>query len=459
MRVGRLRRALPPFVLGIGVIAGLLLAVVLLNREEPSVAQASPTASAAASSTPDPSVGEEVSATPTPAASTPSPVPAPTAPAPILPPTTWSQAARIEEPGRAVTVGDMTAWRDGLIAVGTSYEDTGFANFGPRPPREGRIWASTDGTAWQDVTPSDAFAAAGLESVFVAADASAHIIGWVEVDEFGERESRTWSSVDGESWIPTPLEGLPHSFRVDDVAHGPRGYLISGSAPGEYRGQLWFSADGLVWDLVYETAHPPEAEGSGIADIAAGDEGFVALWYESQTAGWAYAVVASADGRVWVDGTAPDQSGAAIVPFGPDWIWVAQFSDTDHDLQDGMTVGLWHSSNGLTWIDHGQATWGTLTPDVAGADACAEFVEQVRTTDAAAFLGMTLTYACSEGAFRTAGGTWMSSDGVTWARLPFGTRATIGGVSAIDGRHVAATYAGTGGAADRGVTFWISDAP
>jgi hypothetical protein len=353
----------------------------------------------------------------------------------------------------------MTAWRDGLIAVGTSYEDTAFGPFGPRPPRDGRIWESTDGTAWQDVTPPNAFAAAGLDSVFVAADGSAHIIGWVEIDEFGERESRAWSSVDGESWTATSLEGLPHSFRVDEVEHGPHGYLISGSAPGEYRGQVWFSADGLVWELAYETAHPPEAEGSAIAGIGAGDEGFVALPYVSQTAGWTYSVVASADGRGWVDGTAPDQFGAAIVPLGPDWIWVAQYSDADLDWQDGMTVGLWRSSNGLTWIDHGEATWGTFTPDVVEADACAEFVEEVRTTEAAVFLGMTLTYGCSEGGFRTAGGTWMSSDGITWTRLPFGTHATIGGVGVIDGRHVAATHAGTGGAPDRGASFWISEAP
>ena len=146
-----------------------------------------------------------------------------------------------------------------------------------------------------------------------------------------------------------------------------------------------------------------------------------------------------------------------VIPIGPDWIDVPSF-EHEAEYGDGMTVDLWSSANGQSWTRQGSATWGTV--DVGDADPCAEFAEASDHTEAAAFLGMGLTYGCSEGGFSGPRAvTWMSADGITWSRLPFGTHATIGGVEAIGGRHVAATHAGTGLAEDRGVTFWVSDAP
>ena len=73
------------------------------------------------------------------------------------------------------------------------------------------------------------------------------------------------------------------------------------------------------------------------------------------------------------------------------------------------------------------------------------------------FLGTTLTYGCSEAGYSSAGGTWMSADGTTWMRLPFGEHATIGGAELIGGRYVVVTHAGTGMARDAGISMWLSD--
>lgn len=448
---------------GAAVVAATLLGVVVLSRDTETIGLPSPSPtlegtpepSAQPTSTPEPATTEP---SPTGSSSPPAATAAPSARASAAPsvPAGWSQTASIREDGVAVVVRDMTTWSAGLIAVGTRYADTNLPVFGPPPGPEGRVWRSADGLTWADATPAGVMDGVELEHAFETADGSLVVIGRATLDSW-EAEHRAWTTSDGVSWQPAAIGSLGPTDRVVDVERGAAGYLLA-ATPATTSGAaaLWHSADGSTWALVHEASATGANASTSIMDIGAGDEGFVAVLQHNDGAESVQSVIASADGQTWFDGTSPSPWMNFVLPHGPDWIGVDQFSDQE-DWSEGLTVGLWFSPNGLDWTRRGEATWGIHRR--AADQTCAEFVAHADTAGSALLLGMNLTYGCSEGGFQTAGGTWMSVDGVSWTRLPLGTHATVGGAEMLDGRYVVATHAGTGLAGDTGVAFWISEQP
>jgi len=146
-----------PFAIGIvaAVVAGALVVGIALNVAAPPVGQAS----ASASPTEGPAASQAPSETPSPASSV-APTSEPTRPVSAG----WQEAAMFGGPGVIEQAHSVTRTADGFIAVGTHYDVETMPHAGP-VPQEGRVWHSTDGRSWNDVTPSDTFADADLTHV------------------------------------------------------------------------------------------------------------------------------------------------------------------------------------------------------------------------------------------------------------------------------------------------------
>jgi len=429
----------PPWLalIGIGafaVIVLLLLAIFLLRPGDDPIAEASPspTGTSAASSSPivaaNPSGRAEPTAGPTPSA--------PSAPTTV--PESWSEAAVFSELGTRYVLGDLVAWSDGLVAVGTRYEDESRNVFGPPPQHTGQVWRSTDGTDWSDATPVGTFADVELLHLFEVADGALIAIGQVynELDPV----SAAWETLDGRTWTSVELAGIPDNAFVLQVASGARGHVASTYVGAE--AHPLYSADGRNWEATL-------AEMDGIHSVAAGDEGFVASTFDVSVT--APQVVASSDGVEWFDATEPDGDAFLPAPRGRDWLATATTF-----AASTVSVSTWGSTNGLDWSRLGDMA--LVEADPTGVQ-CAEAPGSLHGLSTMTVAGTVMAGICGEGAIITAGGSYMSADGAEWMRLPFGDRAYAAGAVILGDRVVIGTDSRTGQAESFGVTFWISGAP
>jgi hypothetical protein len=424
-RAGRPRPAL----IGAGLVAAvvlLLLAVFLLRPGDDTVGEASPSPSAAPTTA-------EPTATASPTAQ---PTAAPTTSAPTTVPEAWIEGATFSEPGKRYVLGDLVAWSDGLVAVGTLYEQEARSVFGPPPPRSGRVWRSTDGTSWADVTPTGTFEDVELTHLFEAADGALIVIGnaYPELDPV----SVAWESREGETWSPAQLVGIPGGAFVVHVASGAQGHVASAYVGAD--SHPLYSSDGRTWE--------PTLANSAIHTVAAGDEGFVANVTSDGTEAMT-GIVASADGLEWFDATQPSDGTFLAAPRGGDWLaTTTTFSDSVVD------VATWDSANGLDWSHVADITLGSVEyPTVT----CSESPAVMHGLSWITVMGTVLFGPCSEGAVIGAGTSYASLDGSAWVPLPFGEQAFAAGAAMAGDRIVIATDARTNQAAVIGVTFWISD--
>src|SRR5918999_1511142 len=285
---------------GAGVIVAIVLVALLLRDQAagPPGADASGTPAASATTTASPATPGE------PQPSTPSATGSP----PAVVPEEWTAVATFSEAGKRYVLGDMVEWADGLIAVGTLYEEESRNVFGPPPPRSGRVWRSPDGTVWTDATPANTFADVELAHLFETADGALIAIGntYPEVDAV----SQAWETTDGETWTSIELDGVPAGSFVLQVASGAQGHVAS-TYVGAAAHPL-FSADGRAWH--------PTLQGGVVTTVAAGDDGFVASTVGIEPPGTSPQVVASADGLEWFDATEPDGERLLAASRGGDWI-------------------------------------------------------------------------------------------------------------------------------------------
>jgi hypothetical protein len=424
----------PAALIGLGVLAAvvaILLAVLLLRPQEPA-GQASPSPS---SSGAPPSVTAEPTA-----AASPSATADPTAEAPALP-GSWTEAAVFSEAGKRYVLGDLVAWSNGLVAVGTLYEDANRSVFGPPPPRSGRVWHSTDGSDWADVTPDGTFADVELAHLYEAADGALIVIGQAYDNETAPESpvSAAWETRDGETWTSVALAGIPEGAFILDVAAGGRGHLaaVSTAAPA----QAMFSTDGRSWEVAIDDF--------AVATVAAGDEGFVMSGLPAGPEGAPRQVMASADGHEWVDATEPEGDDFLAAPHGADWI--ASTTTIDPDAVS-VANATWQSADGLDWSEAGEIP--LEVSDVAGT-GCHEIPTALHGLPTMAVSGTVLTFGCGEGAVVAAGGSYATLDGGEWTRLPFGEQAFAAGAAIIGDLVVVATDARTSSAEVVGVTFWV----
>ena len=431
------RGGLPrPALIGAGLVGAILLilvAILLLRPDDEPIAHTSPSASSA--SPPSTSTGPA-----TPSASTEQGA-IPTYSPPPSEQESWTEVAEFAEPGNRYVLGDMEPWAGGVVAVGTLYEEQAFPVFGPPPPRSGRVWRSTDGTDWAEATPPDTFADVELTHLFETGDGALIVIGnaWTDV----EPTSLAWETLDGETWMPVVLDGMPAGAKVDHLASGAQGHVASAHLGQD--SHVMYSSGGRSWQPTLDTF-------TFLGAVAAGDEGFVASFFRE---GPATGVLASADGLEWIASpelTEQTHNSVLPAPRGADWFaTTATFGTAPPGVP---AVRGWTSANGLDWTEAGEIPSAQVE---LGDVTCAEIPAALHGLPGLIVLGTTLAGPCGEGGVIAAGGSYSSTDGIEWTRLPFGDHAFAAGAAMVGDRIVVGTDARTSQADVISVTFWSSD--
>jgi hypothetical protein len=333
------------------LVAGSVLALVLINSPPVGIGEGIPSLSPHPSRLPGASPSHAI-------------------PSPTVSPEALSSAATTDQPASTplpkqftqvatfpgANGSALTAWPHGWAAIG---------RLGANPA----VWLSADGAHWEAIVPT------GLEDgavnhLVTIPDGRLLAIGFRFVESSGGTET-AWISTDGRDWRETDL-GISDLRNAQDVAAGPLGMVLvglgdlnEGAVSNSY---VWYSADGIIWDLVWETL-----EDESPVAVGAGPEGFVVVgsqgYFEGDPQGFA---LASSDGREWVE--APQEVTLAqtrgiwnIVPIGGDWIAAPAPAPTD--------IALLRSANGLDWSADSSLPLASARPDhVAGLEGDGRFV-------------------------------------------------------------------------------------
>ncbi len=401
----------------------------------PSVAAASDSAAPSAEPTADP-----VSPTPLPSPSqSATPAGGPLAEG-------WVEVGSFGSDGSIEVVHDVVQAPFGLLAAGVRIGTQQLPVFGPLP-QEGRIWMSSDGLSWEDVTPSGPFADSSVYDLVALPDGAVVAFARLSVIDEGGREVLSASeTIDGRTW--TGAEVSAGTSPVWRVAAGGSGFLTA-AGPDPVDPQIWHSSDGRTFVEV------PDPTGQRIATaLEAGPEGFVILGsvYESAESPKAYA---SADGLDWYEATTGEWDVSGIAPIAGDWVGVGPgpFDDEWHDTD----TPSWFSSNGLDWAEAGRIPLRAL-PLSAGV-SCREFLSEPVSTGRLVVVSSTLSYPCGEGHVQRFGAAHITSDGAAWWALPFTLEASPGD----EGTRGASVNAGMDlesgtllvGEKDYRATFWV----
>jgi hypothetical protein len=430
-----------PAALGTGtaVLAGALVALFLINQPEGRVGESIPSASASASASTVPS-REPSERSPAAASATVEPTEgAPSAELGV------SRIASFVGDGGPSMVEDIVRTESGLVAIGISYRGA-LPNVGPTPLHRARIWISSDGRSWTDVTLGDAFDNVSLDEIVVRADGSLLVVGYVgHPGETGieETEPGAWTSVDGFNWVETD-SGLPRT--PVELVQGAQGYLaLLPPDNGVGQQELWHSADGSQWALV-------RSLNSGFVRIGAGDEGFVAVGRVDGTGDGEPFGIASGDGIEWFEASTPPAYAAVVAPLGPDWIALTGFSTA---VRGGTA---WFSADGLEWVERGSAPLAERD-DASGS--CGEYPGALSVAGSWLILDGEREYPCSEGGYLIHGTQWASRDGEVWMQLPFAP-GTPGesrtGTSVQDAVELGGDLVLVG-EEDGEATFWLAESP
>lgn len=449
-----LRRGGPRWpLIGVGAlaaVAAVLALALLLGGPRDDIGDASPSPSATATAIPEPSA--PASAAPPSASAAPS-VQASEPPASPTGSLSWGEAASFPVDGGASLVNAVVAYDGGLVAVGVAYDEP-LPILGPTPPHEGRVWASSDGSAWEDVTPAGTFDRVALRWLLVASDGALIAHGWQESADrftvdgavgapvaFESRDGSTWVEIAG----PFGAEAWPNV-----IAQGGRGTAAVVVDPTVPTLSVWWSADGRAWEQVHDLG----AEAS--FSLGAGDEGFVVAGTRGSDSGTAapYAI-ASGNGREWFEADAAPGAAVAVAPRAGDWVAISR--DPTIGLGQPAVAEVWSSENGLSWNRIGSFDLATTE---RSDGACSELPDRLVSAGPWLVSGTTLSFGCSEGGVETKGTQRISPDAVDWAALPFGAPGAEAGLGtritdAVDvgGRLVLV------GERDRVATFWIGEEP
>jgi hypothetical protein len=268
------------------------------------------------------------------------------------PPPAWTSL----EPAPVVTrpfsgvgnqyVMDVTAYRDGFVAVGEDFRsDSQVA---------AAIWVTPDGTTWHRLPTADnQLADAVLGRVTTDGTrlvAMGHPRKGPDADPY---DRAVWLSDDAEHWrLEPPDPALAAIDGIAGVAGGPAGFVVWGNTSNG--AAVLHSTNGSGWEAA---ASPASFDGAAIADVQPYRSGFVAVGAhvppragggisaggpdESTALGWW-----SADGRAWQTATADAGPGLQWVEVGSSGLLGLGKSGCGPCISP---MQLWHSADARSW--------------------------------------------------------------------------------------------------------------
>lgn len=299
------------------------------------------------------------------------------------------------------TVATVARGRDRYLALGWHYEPNPHIGYNGSP----RLWASEDGVFWESLpVPPEFEGTLGPSLSLVAAPSGAFLLLGNSYDGENALRPLVLSSTDGARWQGEPTD-LPNELYLTHVVGGRKGYLLAGRDDGP--SSLWLSPDGLAWRPVHALTST-DTTSTFITDIAAGDDGFVAVGEAGIRNGdSAFFALASADGSTWFRSEKPfpaERSSvgpAFVAAIGGDWVAT---------LGGGRTKArFWRSPDGLQW-----ERAGVLEHPPAGS------------SPVLVSAGGQLFYSAWDVPVGEPGG-WTSTDGTTWTSLNLGADGVLAG--------------------------------
>ena len=301
---------------------------------------------------------------------------------------------------------------------------------------------------WSRVARDDAaFGGEGDQSMKSVTSGGPGLVAVGEDDSGGDPDAAVWTSTDGITWSRVPHDEAVFGGEGDQsvsslIAAGP-GLVAVGSDGTTLRGRnidaaVWTSIDGITWSRVPHEDAVFGGDGDQVINsVVVGGPGLVAVGSETIRFDVDAAVWTSSDGVTWsrvphdeaVFGGRRDEVMLSVIAGGPGLVAVGSVGKGgDHDAI------VWTSTDGLTWsrVAHDEAVFG------------GESIQVMHHVTAA---GPGLVALGLDGPFdASSAAAWISSDGITWSRVPhdeelFGGRgsqamvgATIGGSRDRGGR-------------------------
>jgi hypothetical protein len=366
---------------------------------------------------------------PTKAAQTlPTPTPSPTAP-----PTPVLTAVPDLSPGAAATSSPSSGAASPTAAAGNPWQylsdfpaedaievssvigtPAGFVAVGYQPipgdgyygRRQGVVWRSADGMAWERLVPVE-FELASLEHIALLND-QLYAFGWlsacdVVIDDpcadLAEAGWTVWSSNDGASWTRLPQSPALKTADLGGVVVGPDLLAAHGSTGDDSATPaVWLSADGQTWEETRELA------GLEIDAMASGPHGFAAVGsrYVTDLDEIEALAARSADGRAFEPAQLPGSLPVAFRSMAATDAGYVAVGYADHEDQPLMASAI-VSADGLAWsaapAQEGFVDLGFHHVSVVpGGYLAIGFVPEADSFD------------------RQLGSTWFSADGLSWVR-------------------------------------------
>ena len=210
--------------------------------------------------------------------------------------TTWIGPAKASAPGDDARGIGLVEEGSTIVAVATELQDPSTNK------NRGRVYLSTDASAWTDPLAADALAQDIPTGI--ATDGTSLVAVGSTISSGGTHNGGAWRSTDGHAWSAATNDGSFDGAQLMAVVHGSGGYLAVGSIGVD--GAAWSSIDGASWARVDGGAF----KGSPLADVASNLTGYVAVGRGANGgAAWT-----STDGKSWrTSGTIQGSEGAKFV--------------------------------------------------------------------------------------------------------------------------------------------------
>lgn len=265
--------------------------------------------------------------------------------------------------------------------AGVAYGPGGFIAFGRAQrarngPQQSALWRSDDGRSWEPVKTGDAFPRASrLRTILGTTDG--YLLGGVIYAKRAPRAA-IWSSPDGVTWtlargpevfdiggyidtMEDPASGGIDAFAVYPASTDGSGSLAGGAVAvgqacafaeagsiwafnGSCWGQLWRSADGMIW----QKGEMPQAFGSATAVATSGDRIVVgtpicwdcppAMLISDDLSAWRVGYGSPVDGRLAAMTSAAGRFYAVLIVTG-----------ASGPSRTAFSLAVWSSDDGTQW--------------------------------------------------------------------------------------------------------------